>query len=332
MIRNLVLSGGSVRSVSAVGCLKYLYENGLLDHVTNIIGTSAGAILGFLLAMGHNPTKIATLLQDVLVGKGYHQIRFDDLLEFNVLQTFGLDSGAGIMSFIEDVLEQTLGARDISFLELAKKRGINFVVCVANLTRQRSEYLCVDTTPHESVVTAVRMSISLPILFAPVRHANGDLYVDGGIYETLPIGYIAEKFSHDMLRDTLAISTTRGSTDGNKNNKNNNNNNNSLNTLPEYLSALVGGLLSKVNENSRTTYLDKTGKKIRVFEIDSGPVAGVDLFCFDLENLNFNIDKERIDIAVNHGYAAMQRFLSGSMLGDEADDPVDRPGTVVGHA
>ena len=302
MIRNLVLSGGAVRTVAAVGCLKYLHDHKLLDHVTTIVGTSAGAILGFLMALGNPPDKIVSLLKDVLIGKGYHRINFDELLQLNVWQSFGLDSGSGITNFLEDVLEKTLGCRDITFLDFTKKQGINFVVGVANLSKQETEYMCVDETPDMSVVTAVRMSSSLPILFVPIRHSSGDLYIDGGLYETLPIGYISKKFSYDMLRDTLAISTMRT------------NQNRDLSNLPSYLSALVGGLLSKVNENAKAICLDKIKQKIRVFEVDGGEAASVDLFCFDMENLNFDIDCGRIDIAVQHGYNAMAKDIAENLV------------------
>jgi predicted acylesterase/phospholipase RssA len=326
MIRNLVLSGGSVRTVSSVGCLKYLHDHGLLKDVSTVVGTSAGAILGFMLALGHTPSKIADLLKDVMVGKGYNRITFDDLLELNVLQSFGLDSGANITAFLQDILEASIGRRDVTFIEFAKRVGKNFVVCVANLSAQKTEYMCVDTSPHASVVSAVRMSASIPILFAPVRHTNGDLYVDGGLYETLPIGYIAEAFSSDMLRDTLAIRTTiKDACDGGG----------SLGTdfpdLPSYLSALVGGLVSKVNETAISIGLGKTERKIRVFELNCGQVAGADPFCFDMDNLNFSIDDARIDAAVDHGYAEMSAYL-GRLHADEVDETGHGPGAVVDGA
>lgn len=321
MIQNLVISGGSVRTVSTVGCLKYLHDHGLLKRVSTIVGTSAGAILGFMIALGHSPSKIVELLKEVMVGRGYNRISFDDLLELNVLQSYGLDSGINMTTFLEDVLEMTIGARDVSFMELAKRVGKNFVVCVANLTTQKTEYMCVDTTPHSSVVLAVRMSASIPILFAPVRADNGNVYVDGGLYETLPIGYIAEKFSQDMLRDTLAI-RTKMVVDKEKS---------SFPDLPSYLTALVSGLVSKVNDHAMATGLGKTDRKIRVFDLDCGKslIGPEDPFGFDMENLDFSIDNVRIDAAVEHGYSEMSKFFSRGGHADEVDETGHGAGTIV---
>ena len=302
MIRNLVLSGGSVRTVSVVGCLLYLHEQRLLQGVTTVVGTSAGAILGFMLVLGYTPTEVVGLLKDVLIGKGYHKLRLDDLLSLNIFETFGLDSGENIVAFLRDVLEKATGLRDVTFMELTKRCGKNLVVCVANVSRQSTEYMCVDDTPDVSVITAIRMSGALPIVFSPVRHSNGDLYVDGALYEALPIGYISARFNNDMLRDTLAISMTNAT------------GKNMLQSarqpdLPSYLAALITSLVSRVNRNVRALDLLKT-RKIRVFELDvESPNA---MFCLDIDNMNFAIDAAKVDAAVAVGYAAIERYFRDS--------------------
>jgi predicted acylesterase/phospholipase RssA len=279
MIHNLIISGGSTKTVAVVGCLKYLEEFGMLSGIVNYIGTSAGSILCLFLILGYKITEILEFLK-----KSLHLLNldFDELLNFTVLDTFGLDSGANIERFVSGVVQQKLGRGDITFLELAKLSGKNFVVGVSNVTRQCQEYLDVDTAPHLSVIKAIRMSVSLPFIFTPVHH-NGNLYVDGAVYESLPVGFI-NRFS-DPLKDTLAINTrTRLDT--------------KVASFGAYLNVLIGSVLDKANS------LENISKKIKVFHIDfedaESPIV-------NLEKMSFDLDEAKIQQSIEKGYAAIKR-------------------------
>ena len=49
-----------------------------------------------------------------------------------------------------------------------------------------------DKTPNMSVRTAVRASMSLPIMYAPVKHGES-LLVDGGLLHNLPLVFLSEE-------------------------------------------------------------------------------------------------------------------------------------------
>ena len=53
----LVLSGSSIKGFAFLGALQYLYENNKLN-IDNYIGTSAGAIISYLLIIGYTPIEI----------------------------------------------------------------------------------------------------------------------------------------------------------------------------------------------------------------------------------------------------------------------------------
>lgn len=279
MIHNLIISGGSTKTVAVVGCLKYLEEFGMLSGIVNYIGTSAGSILCLFLILGYKITEILYFLKNSL---HLLNLEFDELLNFTVLDTFGLDSGANIERFVRGVVQHKLGRNDITFLELAKLSGKNFVVGASNVTRQCQEYLDVDTSPHLSVVKAIRMSVSLPFIFTPVQH-NGNLYVDGAVYESLPVGFI-NRFS-DPLKDTLAINTrTRLDT--------------KVASFGAYLNVLIGSVLDKANS------LENVSSKIKVFHIDfedaESPIV-------NLEKMSFDLDEAKIQQSIEKGYAAIKR-------------------------
>jgi NTE family protein len=284
MFHNIVISGGSTNTIAAIGSLLFLQDNHMIDNVVNVVGTSAGSILGFMLVLGYSPSEIADIMKKEFIGEARHHLDYDELLNFTVLDTFGLDSGSRIMQFLSRQVQKKLQKTKITFLELAKISGKNMVVCVANLSKQRSEYLCVDNAPDLDVITAVRMSIAIPVLFTPVRY-NGDLYVDGALYESLPVGYM-DTFK-DTLKDTLAINTMGVM-------KHN------LDHIGGFLACILDSLVSKANKRKDIS------SKIRKFDIQ---FEGVDMLSIDIETMNFEIDVAKIDDNIQRGYTAIKQLF-----------------------
>ena len=54
VLKNLVISGGGINGLGLLGIIRYLSENNLIKNISHYIGTSAGAILSFLLIIGYN--------------------------------------------------------------------------------------------------------------------------------------------------------------------------------------------------------------------------------------------------------------------------------------
>lgn len=258
-----------------------------MPDIINLVGTSAGSILCLMCCLGYTSKEMIAILEDEMVTKNRGQLSFDELLDLNVLNSYGLDSGENMQRFIEQVVYNKLNRTSITFVELAKVTGKNLVICVANLSKQRQEYLNVDTEPHMDVVKAIRMSISLPFIFTPVKH-NGNIYVDGALYETLPIGYMMQ--FKDLLKDTIAIHT-RTVIDT------------SINSFSDYLSVLFNSLVEKAN-NSRKT----KSKKINMMEIVFDDEASIPI---DVQTLQFDINKMIIEKSIDKGYSAIKQRFEG---------------------
>jgi len=284
MIRNLVVSGGSTKTLAAIGCIRYLEEMHVICDIMNFVGTSAGSILCLMSCLGYTSEEMIAILEQEMVTKNRGQLSFDELLDLNVLNSYGLDSGDNMQKFIEQIVNEKLGRTSITFLELAKVTGKNLVICVANLSKQQPEYMDVDTEPYMDVVKAIRMSISLPFIFTPVLH-NGNIYVDGALYETLPIGYIT-RFK-DPLKDTIAIHT-RTVIDT------------TINSFSDYISVLFSSVVDKANSGKTTS------KKVNMMEIVFDDDTSIPI---DVQTLQFDINKIIIQKSIEKGYAAIkQRF------------------------
>ena len=59
--RRIVLSGGGIRALAHLGSLDVLEKKGLLRSVTEYVGVSAGAFVGFCLVIGYTITELKML-------------------------------------------------------------------------------------------------------------------------------------------------------------------------------------------------------------------------------------------------------------------------------
>lgn len=188
----LVLSGGGVKGVATLGALERLRREGMLGSMRTVVGTSAGALVGALVATRRN---LETAL-DVIEKHGYRpSFDFDRLT-----REYGLDDG----SCIEGLLRALLAAEDadITFEGVRRKYGTRLVVCVTNVSLRRAEYLTAETHGDMPIALAIRMSCSVPLYFGAVKHA-GHWYVDGSISDNFPCDWAAD----DGAEWVLGIST-----------------------------------------------------------------------------------------------------------------------------
>ena len=287
MFQHLVIGGGASRTISVIGALRFLEEQKHLQHIKTFIGTSAGSILSFLLALRYSVDEIHTHIVEDFFRKDVHVLSMDQLMTLDAIRTFGLDSGDKFVAFLRQMLFNKLKVTSISFMDLAKKTGNHLVVCVANLTAMRSEYMSVETQPDMDVVKALRMSIAIPFIFTPVSHEDC-LFVDGGIYEAFPIRYL-NKYT-DPLKDTVAINTPVKNTCLQKR----------PTSFLEYTLCLLHSIIDKANE------MDKKSDKLHIIDIefDEGNLAGI-----SFEKMTFELSIDAISKMESMGYDAIKRYF-----------------------
>lgn len=201
---DLVLEGGGVKGIGLVGALSMLEERGWTPSA--VAGTSAGAITAALLAAGYS----AGELRDILVDLDFHAFTDrgpEDRLPLvgealSVLTDRGVFEGAYLEGWIADLLAER-GVR--SFADLVEeaeagdqRRRYRLRVIASDVTGRRLLALPQDAhhlgmEPDElTVARAVRMSMSIPLFFEPVKVAHGTtgvehLIVDGGLLSNFPV-------------------------------------------------------------------------------------------------------------------------------------------------
>jgi NTE family protein len=208
----VVLSGGGSSGIAHVGVLKALEEAQIpIDYIT---GTSMGALVGGMYAMGYSPEEIEFILlseefSDWVFGKNKDRYAYF----FSERQPNA--SWINLKFRIDSVFRTTLPTSiispynmDYAFLErtsgVSAAANYNFdslfvpFRCVAADIHNKAEYIF----RSGDVGQAMRASTTYPFYFKPILF-DGKLLYDGGLYNNFP----ADVMYRDFLPDVIIGST-----------------------------------------------------------------------------------------------------------------------------
>ena len=169
----VVLGGGGARGIAHIGALKALEEAGFTCD--RLAGASMGAIIAAFAAKDHTPETMLEVASAELT----------DLLDY----TIPLVSLVKAEKMTQGI-QNNFGDVDVTDL------WIPFYCVSTNLT---TASLAVHR--RGPLVPAVRASVAIPALLPPVP-IDGDLHVDGGVLDNVPVGPMREDNS---IRTVVAI-------------------------------------------------------------------------------------------------------------------------------
>lgn len=172
----LVIGAGSVKSAAAIGLQKVLVRESI--GIDLIVGCSAGAIYGALMAAGHEAATIAELTQRVWTREITDPRNRRALLSLLMPRLFGFNAEFGLRDdrLIMERLREVFGDATFSAMK------IPLFVTATDFTTGELVVLS-----SGSLVDAIRASIAVPFVFKPHRVA-GRLCVDGYLSDPLPVG------------------------------------------------------------------------------------------------------------------------------------------------
>ena len=207
----LVLSGGGAKGLYHIGVIKALEENGIpIDYVS---GTSMGAIIAGLYAIGYTPEQMAEIFESNQI-KYWMSGKIEDKYIYYFKQrrpnaamiTLRIDFRnpqriAKLQLPTSLIQSNTL---DLAFVEFFSGPSAQcggdcdklFVPCRCSAT---------DAAARKEVVysggdlgKAIRASMTIPLVFRPIKQDSTLLY-DGGIYNNFPWQVLQEDFKPDIL-------------------------------------------------------------------------------------------------------------------------------------
>ena len=144
-------------------------------------------MLSFLLNLGWTIKE----LKDFVLNFNFSKLT-GEIDSINFFEKFGIQDGERIKLLFIKFLKSKLNKKDITFKELFELTNKKLIIIGTNLTKGCETTFSVDHTPDFSVIIALRISCSIPIIFTPVT-INGELFVDGGLVNNFPINYCSKK-------------------------------------------------------------------------------------------------------------------------------------------
>ena len=174
----LVLGGGGMKGLAHVGAWRAVLESGI--QVSEIIGTSIGALIGACIAGGLEHERLVSLARALLRTDIVVLNRW--ALLFNGIRQPSVFRDDTFRAYIESVLPAT------TFAELSIPLSMNAV----DLESGRQEWFGAGGLMDVPLAEAVYASCALPVFYPPAE-INGRYFVDGGVIDALPVGRAAER-------------------------------------------------------------------------------------------------------------------------------------------
>jgi NTE family protein len=187
--RNLVFEGGGVKGIACIGAMEILAQRGHLDHITRVAGTSAGAINALIFALGYDIREQREILESTDF-RDFMDSSFGFIRDVRRLaRHFGWHKGDFFRDWIGQLIKRKLGNAEATFADLKASQGApELYVIGTNLSTGYAEIFSAERHADMPLVEALRISMSIPLFFAAVRHGEReDVYVDGGVQLNYPV-------------------------------------------------------------------------------------------------------------------------------------------------
>ncbi len=307
---DLVLEGGGVKGIALVGAYSVIEERGYA--VRRVAGTSAGSIVGALIAAGMTAAEMREEMRNL----DYSRFQDESLLDqvpfigkpLSLLFERGVYEGKYAYSWLQGLLERQ-GVRTFADLpygdpdNLLTQDGQHFRLVVMTsdvsrgcLRRLPWDYGCYGCPPGEQAVAdAVRASMSIPFFFEPVllrdRETGKDsTLVDGGMLSNFPVD-VFDAHGREPRWPTFGIklSAKAKSVEG---------------TICDVHGPLsiAKAMLKTMSSFYDRLHIDQPSVQDRTIFVDTGKIQAID----------FDLTREQSDWLFNQGRHAAETFFDGT--------------------
>ena len=200
MAYGLVLEGGGARGAYQIGACKAIKE--MSFEISMVAGTSVGALNGAMVVQGDidrayeiwyelHPERVLKLTGEHLDGYTANGFGPEALKKFagyirKVLNEGGLDVEP-LEKLVKSVVDE----------ERIRRSQVGFGVVTVDLTARRAVEIYKEEIPEGQLVDYVIASASFPAFKRTI--IDGRIYVDGALYNNLPINMVVNRGFRDII-------------------------------------------------------------------------------------------------------------------------------------
>lgn len=188
---SLVLSGGGVKGIAHLGVIDYYKDQGRFsnEYVKEYVGTSVGSIICTLLMCDYTPWDIFSCIYK-------QKFAIPVLNIMTILQDFGLFNIDSIIECVREMI-MTKYEKIPTMLELYQLTGKKLTITTTNISTYSPCYISYITKPDLDIMTAIKMSCSIPLIFKRIDY-QGEYFVDGGIVNNFPIDQVSRNCNNTL--------------------------------------------------------------------------------------------------------------------------------------
>ena len=190
----LVLCGGGCKCISFCGVIKFIEECKLFN-IKEIVGSSAGAIIGLLYVVGYTSDELIKAVFNINNENVYGTSSIFSVFNipfsvYNLYSKNGLYDINNLRKLIELLLSAKKIKPNITFEKLYTRTKKKLVLTATSITNRSIKVFSCDATPKYSVVDCLCASACVPFIFSPIQIKN-KYYIDGGVLDNFPINYVS---------------------------------------------------------------------------------------------------------------------------------------------
>ena len=315
-IKNLVFEGGGILGIAYLGALDYLDEIDLLPQIEKVAGTSTGAFTCCLTSFNlpfQELKKIASTLDykklpeekviplrnvDDVFKKTFEKIFGDMHSVYRLINNYGWYSTNYFYSWIKKVIASQFDANKkkppYTFedfknadLHIDNRTFKDLYIVGTDVSAKTSVVFSYETTPKMEVAEAVRISLSVPLLFEAIKISdrasnttNNYIFVDGGLMRNYPINMFDY---HGINYETLGIQFR----------------NKIKYSETKNLISYIGNLFNALLKAQEDMYNNDSANKQRTININTG----------GLTSLDFQISEADSKFLYKQGYDAASDYF-----------------------
>jgi NTE family protein len=222
---------------------------------------------------------------------------------FRLKDKYGLYKGDKFFEWYGELLEKKTGNKDVTFQEVLDKYGIELVITGSCLNKLETHYYHSGSNPDMPVRMAVRISMSIPWAYVPVKWKD-DLLVDGGLGANYPIWIFDKEVLEDSKKEVIQYDPS----------------------LPVNEKTLGIKLVGPEDTRDRQIYHENKPIKGKIdftmalvnfmmAQIERGHVKEgywdqtITVDCGDVSTMDFSMSTEKKEWLVKEGYETTKRFL-----------------------
>lgn len=292
MNADLVCEGGGIKGIALVGSICRLEKEGYTFQ--RLAGTSAGAIVASLLAVGYKGREIMEILLhlDFKTFADRNKLTSIPLVGpvTSLIKNKGLNSGNTIEKFLE---EKFKAKGKTKFKDILVNGVSPLKIIAADITNRELLILPDDLVKYNidpiefEIAKAVRMSLSIPFYYNPVTIHNkkdSSFIVDGGLLSNFPVWLFDIKGIPRWPTFGLKLVSDKDMKMVQADNSN----------IITYMLAIVNTALAKNDE---------------AFLLNKDAVRTIKIRTFNFETTDFKLSKNDKLKLFNSGYDTTDKFL-----------------------